>query len=78
MRVEVRLFATLADFLPPDLRGNSSLDVPDGSRVSDVMARLGISDAIPRMALVNGEDAPADRALAEGDVLDVFPPLAGG
>ena len=78
MRVEVRLFATLARFLPPGRGGSRSLDVPDGSRVADIVARLGIPDATPHMALVNGEDAPAERPLAEGDVLDVFPPLAGG
>ncbi len=79
MRVEVRLFATFASFLPPDHRlGRVSLDVPEGSRVADVVAILRIPDALPRMILVNGEDAPVERRLAGGDVLDMFPPLSGG
>ena len=78
MRVEVRLFATLASFLPLDRRGSSLLEVPEGSRVSDVVTLLRIPDALPRMVLVNGDDAPVDRKLADGDVLDMFPPLAGG
>jgi sulfur carrier protein ThiS len=78
VRIEVRLFATLSGFPPHDRRAERSLDVPAGSRVADIPAVLGIPDATPRMILVNGEDAPADRVLTEGDALDVFPPLAGG
>ena len=78
MKVEVRLFATLASFLPPDRRGSSLLEVPEGSRVGDVVTLLRIPDALPRMVLVNGDDAPVDRRLADGDVLDMFPPLSGG
>jgi sulfur-carrier protein len=78
VRVEVRLFATLAGFLPPERRGTGALDLPDGSSVGDVVARLGIPEAMPHMVLVNGEDARPDRRLTEGDVLDLFPPLAGG
>jgi len=78
VRVEVHLFATLSRFLPPEQRGSGALDVPEGSRVGDVAALLNIPETMPHMVLVNGEDAPADRRLAEGDVLDLFPPLAGG
>jgi sulfur-carrier protein len=79
VRVEVRLFATLALFLP---RGGSdgaiTLDVPSDSTVHAVLERLGIPVELERVALVNGADATADRALHPGDVLTVFPPLVGG
>lgn len=78
MKIEVRLFATLAAYLPPGRHARGPLDVPEGSCVADIPALLGIPDALPRMVLVNGEDAPADRPLTEGDALDLFPPLAGG
>lgn len=79
MRVEVRLFATLQRFLPPDGRdGAAVLDLPDGSTVSDVLTRLGIPPDMPWVALLNGEDAPGERSLAPGDQLTLFPPLAGG
>ena len=48
MRVEVRLFATLAAFLPPDGRaGAAVLDLPEGSIVADVPTRLGIPPDMP-------------------------------
>jgi molybdopterin synthase sulfur carrier subunit len=79
VRVEVRLFATLTAFLPPDSReGAAQLDVPDGSTVGDVIRRLGIPADLERVALVNGGGDVADRALRSGDVVTVFPPLAGG
>jgi molybdopterin converting factor small subunit len=79
VRVEVRLFATLAAYLPPMGReGAVSLDVPPGSTVHDVIERLGIPADLERVALVNGGDAAAEQPLSPGDVVTVFPPLAGG
>lgn len=79
MRVEVHLFATLERFLPPGSRdGVAVLDVPEGSTASDVTAGLGIPAGFERVLLVNGHETAPDRQLAAGDVLDVYPPLAGG
>jgi molybdopterin converting factor small subunit len=79
LRVEVQLFATLAAFLPPDSReGRASLELPDRSTVRDVIRRLGLPADLERVTLVNGGDASPDRALSPGDVVAVFPPLAGG
>ena len=78
MRVEVQLFATLAGFLPAGGReGAATLDVPDGSTVHDVIQRLGLPADLERVTLVNGGDATPDRSLSSGDVLSLFPPLAG-
>lgn len=79
MRVEVRLFATLSPFLPPTSRdGAILLDVPLESTVHDVLQQLGVPADLERVALVNGTNAAPERALHAGDVLTVFPPLAGG
>jgi molybdopterin converting factor small subunit len=79
VRVEVQLFATLAAYLPPDGRdGAATLEVPDRSTVRDVIRRLALPADLERVTLVNGGDAAPDRALRSGDVLAVFPPLAGG
>ena len=80
MIVEVRLFATLSSYLPsPDrARGATALDVPAGATVSDVAVCMGIPAAVARVALVNGEDAAPERQLSAGDVVTLFPPLAGG
>ena len=77
--MEVRLFATLECFLPPGSRdGVALLDVPDGSTAFDVARHLGIPAGSERVLLVNGREAGPDRMLAPGDVLDLYPPLAGG
>ncbi len=79
MRVEVRLFATLASFLPPDGRdGAAELEIPEGSTVTEVTRRLGIPSDLARVVLVNGRDIGAEATLAPRDVVTIFPPLAGG
>lgn len=79
MKIEVRLFANLADYLPPGTRGSSaSVEVPDGATVADLVRRLAIPDELPRLMLVNGRDAGAEWRLAPGDVVSLIPPLAGG
>ena len=79
MRVDVQLHATLATFLPPDSRdGVAMLDVADTATIADLIARLAIPEALSRVVLVNGHDVDDDTQLRAGDVVDIFPPLAGG
>ena len=79
MKVEVQLFATLQPYLPPDAVGDQAfLDLPDGSTVAQVQAALRIPDDFPCLTVVNGHDAAADQVLKPGDVVAMFPPLAGG
>ena len=79
MRVEVRLFATLERYLPPGShRGVGVVDVPDRSTAADVARLLGIPARLEHVLLVNGQPATADQILADGDALDLYPPLSGG
>lgn len=79
MTVEVRLFATLAQFLPPgSTDGSAVIDVPEGATIADVARRLGIPTGFDRVLLLNGVEAEPGQPLRSGDVVDIFPPLAGG
>ena len=79
MTVEVRLFATLARYLPHDTKaGAAILEVAEGSTVADIAARLGIPSSLSRIVLVNDREAGEDVVLRAGDVVTLFPPLAGG
>ncbi|HSE03983.1 MAG TPA: MoaD/ThiS family protein [Methylomirabilota bacterium] len=79
MKVAVHLTATLRAYLPPGTPGDSVvLDVPAGTTVDQVIHSLRIPSELERLTVVNGRDVTPDQALAEGDVLSVFPPLAGG
>jgi molybdopterin converting factor small subunit len=79
VEVQVRLFANLADYLPPGARGGTArVHVPEGATLADLLGRLRVPSDIPRLLFVNGRDAaPGDR-LQAGDVVSVLPPLSGG
>jgi molybdopterin converting factor small subunit len=79
VKVAVHLTATLRAYLPPGTRGDSVvLDVAEGTTVDQVVHSLRIPSELERLTVVNGLDATPAQRLVEGDVLSVFPPLAGG
>jgi len=79
VKVEVRLFATLASFLPSHGReGAAEIEIPEGGTVAEVTRRLGIPPDLARVVLVNGRDLGSEAPLAAHDVVTIFPPLAGG
>lgn len=79
MKVEVSLFGTLAQYLPRGTQGRTVImDCPNGVTVGQVIDQLGIPKPYPAMLLVNGIHADSDTQLQEGDLLALFPPLAGG
>ncbi len=79
MQIEVKLFATLRDFLPEGSdRFSCRMEIDGQTRVQDILSRLKISEEMPKIILVNGIHGKKDQLLKEGDVLSVFPPVAGG
>ncbi len=79
MKVQVHLFATLASYLPEGTAGDGAiLEVPDGTTVADLIGVLAIPEDLDCIRVVNGRDAPPDHRLVAGDVVSLFPPLAGG
>ena len=79
MRVELHLFATLASFLPPgSVGGSTTIDLPEGATLDDLRRAVSIPEDVAYVALVNGHDATRERRLHAGDVVTLFPPLAGG
>ena len=79
MKVEVQLYATLSWYLPNGAENRKAVtEFGDGLTVGNVIDQLGIPKEHPNMALVNGIHARDNAPLKDGDVLAVFPPLAGG
>ncbi len=77
MNIPVRLFATLNDY-GSDESGRMTLDLPQGSRIRDLIRVLEIPDKTGRVVLVNGRVAGEDRELVPGDQVVLFPPVEGG
>jgi len=79
MKVEIRLFATFRDFLPPGSTMFSFTEVLEAdTTVAEVIETLKLPEHVPKIIIVNGIHAEPGRALQEGDVLSPFPPIAGG
>lgn len=79
MKIEVKLFANFRDFLPPEAQGYSVfLEVKAETTIGQVLDILRIPQSIPMLTLVNGIHRKFDDALSPGDVLSLFPPVAGG
>lgn len=80
VRVELKLLAAYRRYLPPGSTGSSGIvDVRPGTPVTDLLDRFDVpAGQNASVVLINGRDAPPDQALQEGDVVAVFPAMAGG
>ena len=79
MEIEVKLFATLRDYLPKgSSRFSCKMEVEGSTRVEDILSRLKIPEEMPKIILINGVHGKKEHVLKEGDVLSIFPPVAGG
>ena len=79
MKLEVKLFANFREFLPPGAEKYTCwLELEDGTSIGQVLEKLKIPDDIPMITLVNGLHRTFEDLVEQGDVLSVFPPVAGG
>ena len=83
MRIRLKLFATLRDYLPEDAAGNGvDIEVPEGASPNSVLDRFRVPHRLCHLVLINGVYAePEERGsaiLKDGDSLAVWPPVAGG
>jgi sulfur carrier protein ThiS len=84
MTITLKLFASLAAHLPAEARSSHKLDldIAPGTTVQDVIRRQGIPEALCAIVLIDGHwvarPERATRTLHEGQVLAIWPPIAGG
>ena len=84
MKITFKLYASLTDYLPAESRyGNRvTLELDEGTSIAQVIEPFGLPHKMVHLVLVNGVYvAPAERlsrVLNEGDVLAIWPPIAGG
>lgn len=74
MQIEIRLFATFREG-----RFKKEIwELPEGTKVIDILNRLEIKPEEVAILLVNGLDAEPERILKDGDYISLFPPVGGG
>lgn len=84
MQITFKLYATLGDYLPPDKRqGNlMPMEVAPEATIAQIIEPFNMPPRLVHLVLVNGvyiqPEERAKRTLQEGDVLAIWPPVAGG
>jgi sulfur carrier protein ThiS len=84
MKITFKLYAGLTDYLPlADRTSNRvELELPEGTPISKVIEPFGLPQKMVHLVLVNGTYVASEQRLShvlqEGDVLAIWPPIAGG
>ncbi len=83
MRVQLELYASLMRYLPPEAdRHRVRLDLAAGATAHDLLDRCRVPREQAHLVLRNGVFLHAEErdelALEDGDVIAVWPPVAGG
>ena len=79
MQIEVRLYATLRDFAPPEaLHGVYAATLRTGATVQEILDSLAIPTKKVHMIMRNGAGVTPEEVLQENDRLGLFPPIGGG
>ncbi len=73
--IELKLFATLAKFLPPE---GGRYPVSPGMTVDDIIEALDIPRKEVKLVFVNGVKKSSDTELKGGERIGIFPPVGGG
>lgn len=84
MKITFKLYASLTQYLPAEAHRTNqvSLDVPQDAPIAKIIEPYGLPHKLVHLVLVNGVYVPPEerlsRVLKEGDVLAIWPPIAGG
>ena len=79
MKIELRLYASLAAFMPEKKAGNPWMfEVSEGATVQDLVQQLKVPKKEIKVIFLNGIHASGGDILKEGDRVGIFPAVAGG
>lgn len=79
MKIELRLYASLAAFMPEQTGGNTlTMEVSNGTTIRDLLQQLKVPKKQVKVIFLNGVHASDGDILKEGDRVGIFPAVAGG
>ena len=76
MEINLTLHGILRDYLPRQTKGKSTLTLPEGTTVAEVVKQLQIRQTVT--AAVNGAQVETEYVLQDGDDLQMFRMIGGG
>ena len=79
MEILVELKGCLARHAPPTAEnGRFSLEIGSRTMVKDILGQINLAEHFAGLILINGRKGKMSGVLQQGDVLTVFPLVAGG
>lgn len=83
LKLTVKLFASLSEYLPAGARNHQlEMEFPDGTTPEQIMDRLKMPHRLAHLVVINGVFVPpaerSTRVLLESEEIAFFPPVAGG
>lgn len=76
MEVKVTLHGILRDYLPRQAKGKTTLNLPEGTTIGQVIEQLNIKQTVT--AAVGGAQVETSHILQDGDDLQMFRMVGGG
>ena len=77
MKLTIELQAYLMQY-SPNGAASFQLELPEGSKVWDLVKKLAVPEELASIVIVGGSNAAHDDALHDGDHVTLIPPLSGG
>lgn len=75
MPIKVKLFASLRTKVG---KKEFDMDISENDNVKDIILSLHLSEKDNFITMINGVHCQLDQPLKDGDVLSIFPMIAGG
>jgi sulfur carrier protein ThiS len=76
VEITITLHGILRDYLPRTAKGKTTLQLPEGATIDDVVQQLKIKQNVS--AAVDGVEVQTGHLLQEGEELHLFRLIAGG
>ena len=84
IQMTLKLYASLTQYLPEAFRKSHAMpmEVDATATIESIVAPLGMPPALVKLVVLNGVFVPpsqrATKRFVDGDVLAIWPPVAGG